>query len=575
MGYIYAINDSNITQSEIKDILIAQKNSYSNELESMMSQKSKYINRANMYDDKIFALNKIIKINKRAGNSFAVLRDEVQVKSYILLNNQNRMIRDILLSLDGSDNLKFKQDLNNIIVKNQTDNQLLMDVDYKSKLELSVNSKTLAKAKQNIKEFYALIDINQDMINYLYFVENRIYRLNKYSKYNLISAAIFITNTSVAKSIDPILEKYGLNIVKLLIIIFLILIIYIIRTFVLSFLEAKIVSIKALEKYAKDISHVVRKPLNILIIVININMITYVYNDFISVDAFVKFFNIIYGLIFTFIVFKVINTVANIKVQEIDVSDTRVKHEVINVGIKVLNFIILMIGLLIVLHFAGINLTAILSGLGIGGLAVALAAKDSLANFFGTLSILFSDVFSQGDWIVVNGEEGVVIEIGTRVTTLRTFDNALIAIPNAMLANQDVKNWNKRRLGRRIKMSLGIKYDSKTDDIKNAVEEIREMLSQHPEIATENTEFNYKVRPRGKLVSVADAQGIKKTLLVYLDEFSDSSINILVYCFTKSVNWEDWLQTKEDVMHKIMEIFERNNLEFAFPSLSIYNENEN
>ena len=112
-------------------------------------------------------------------------------------------------------------------------------------------------------------------------------------------------------------------------------------------------------------------------------------------------------------------------------------------------------------------------------------------------------------------------------------------------------------------------------DIKNAVEEIREMLSQHPEIATENTEFNYKVRPRGKLVSVADAQGIKKTLFVYLDEFSDSSINILVYCFTKSVNWEDWLQTKEDVMHKIMEIFERNNLEFAFPSLSIYNENEN
>ncbi|MCD4668287.1 MAG: mechanosensitive ion channel family protein [Sulfurimonas sp.] len=541
----------------------------------MMSEKNRYINTENMYEDKIFALNKIIKINKRAGNGFAVLRDEVQVKSYILLNNQNRMIRDILLSLDDSDNIKFKKDLNNVIIKNQTNNQLLMNVDYKLKLEIDVNSKTLDNAKKNIKEFYALIDINQDVINYLYLSENRIYRLNKYSKYNLISVVIFVKNTKIAAIIDPIIEPYGLDVVKLLIIIFLIFIIYIIRTFVLSLLETYIIKIEALAKYAKDILRVTRKPLELLIIIININMITYIYNDFISIDMLEKIFNIIYGLLFTFVMFKVLNTIANIKVQEIDTTDTKVKYEIINVGLKVLNFVVLLIGLLITLHFAGANLTAFLSGLGIGGFAVALAAKDSLANFFGTLSILFSDVFSQGDWIVVNGEEGVVIEIGIRVTTLRTFDNALIAIPNAMLANQDVKNWNKRTLGRRIKMSLGIKYNSSSTDIKNAVKEIREMLDKHPDIATENTEFNYKTKSRGKLVSIEDAHGVKKTLLVYLDKFSDSSINILVYCFTKSVGWEDWLRTKEDVMHKIMDIFEKNNLEFAFPSLSIYNENQN
>jgi len=231
-------------------------------------------------------------------------------------------------------------------------------------------------------------------------------------------------------------------------------------------------------------------------------------------------------------------------------------------------------GLLIMLYLAGVNLTAVLSGLGIGGFAVALAAKDSLANFFGTLSILFSDVFSQGDWIVVDGKEGVVVELGLRVTTLRTFDNALIAIPNAMLANNDVKNWNKRELGRRIKMSLGIKYDSKSEDIKNAVNEIREMLDKHPEIATENTKYQYRNIKSTKLVSKDDLQGVKKTLLVYLDEFSDSSINILIYCFTKSTGWNDWLTTKEDVMYKIMEIFEKNNLEFAFPSMSLYNETD-
>jgi len=232
----------------------------------------------------------------------------------------------------------------------------------------------------------------------------------------------------------------------------------------------------------------------------------------------------------------------------------------------------MVIGLLIVLYFAGVNLTAVLSGLGIGGFAVAFAAKDTISNFFGTLSILFSDVFSQGDWVVVDGKEGVVVEIGLRVTTLRTFDNALIAIPNGTFASKDVKNWNRRSLGRRIKMKLGITYGSKSADIKNAIVEIREMLDKHPNIATVNTKYEHNLSQGARLVSRDDLEGVKKTLLVYLDEFGDSSMNILLYCFTKSVQWDEWLETKEDVMHKIMEIFEKNSLEFAFPSMSIYNE---
>jgi MscS family membrane protein len=230
---------------------------------------------------------------------------------------------------------------------------------------------------------------------------------------------------------------------------------------------------------------------------------------------------------------------------------------------------------LIILYFAGVNLTAVLSGLGIGGLAVAFAAKDTISNFFGTLSILFSDVFSQGDWIEIDGREGTVVEIGLRVTTIRTFDNALIAIPNGTFASNDIKNWNKRKLGRRIKMKLGVKYDSKPEDIKNAIIQIRQMLQNHPEIATKDTVYEHILRRRGrvaKLVSKDDLEGVKRTLLVYLDEFSDSSINILVYCFSKSVMWEDWLRTKQDVMEKIMDILQENNLEFAFPSLSIYDE---
>jgi MscS family membrane protein len=234
----------------------------------------------------------------------------------------------------------------------------------------------------------------------------------------------------------------------------------------------------------------------------------------------------------------------------------------------------MIMGILLVMHFAGANLATVLSGLGIGGFAIAFAARESLSNFLGTISILMSDTFSQGDWIVVNGKQGTVVEIGLRVTTLRTFDNALIAIPNGTIANHDVKNWSKRTIGRRIKMSLGIKYDSKPENIRCAISEIREMLKTHPNIATDKTSYEHNKHKSTKLVSQEDSLGVKRTLLVYLDELSDSSINILVYCFTKKTDWNAWLETKEDVIYKVMDILKKNDLEFAYPSMSLYHENK-
>ena len=539
-----------------------------------MAHKQAYIDKFGVYDGRIFALEKIIKINRRAGNKYAVVRDEIQVKSFKILANQNNMMRSILNSLDDSDNVEFSKALEEFISKNIQDNELLIQNNYTKILQAKSSSKALAKAKENIKDYHAIIDINSDVLNYLKISEHKMFRLNKYSKYNLIWIVLEVQNSTLAKTVDPIIEPYNLDTVRLMMIFILILMIYISRKFLYIVIERKIATIESEKKYAKEILNALRNPLERLILVLNINMIVYIFSDFNTLEIVSKFFNMLYSAFFAIMVYRILNVIAKIKINSLETSNNKVKNDVINVGIKIVNFIVFILGLLLILHFAGANLTAILSGLGIGGFAVALAAKDSLANFFGTLSILFSDVFSQGDWIEVNGEQGVVIEIGTRVTTLRTFDNALIAIPNAILANQDVKNWNKRSLGRRIKMNLGIKYGSSSEDIKNAVYDIRQMLDQHNAIATENTEYTYKQRSGPRLVSKDDAQGIKKTLLVYLDEFSDSSMNILVYCFTKSVDWEDWLATKEDVMHKIMEIFEINNIEFAFPSLSLYHEKE-
>jgi len=570
--YIDKLGSIEVTQEEIQEILLRQKMSYVNGLEKIMINKKAYIETAGSYDTEIFALEKIMKINQRAGNTYAVLRDEVQIKSFKILANQHIMMKNILKALDDTDRASFSQSFEKIISKNIQDNKALTDKDYESYMSVKSSSKALAKAKINIKEYYAIIDINNDVLNFLKLSEDKMFRLSKYSKYNLIRLVFLVEKSNMSQVIDPMLKPYGLDLVKILIISTLIFIIYITRFFLYVVVERKIAQSKSQSIYSQEIFNSIKVPLARLVLVFSIHMMVYVYSDFVQAPLMVKFFNMLYSAIFTIIVYKVLNTIAKIKVNSLHTSNTKVKNDVINVGIKIINFLVLLMGLMLVLHFAGANLTAILSGLGIGGLAVALAAKDSLANFFGTLSILFSDVLSQGDWIEVNGQEGVVVEIGTRVTTLRTFDNALIAIPNAILANQDVKNWNKRSLGRRIKMSLGVKYDSKSEDIKSAIFDIREMLENHEAIATESTEYTYKQRSGPRLVSKDDAQGIKKTLLVYLDDFGDSSINILVYCFSKSVDWEDWLATKEDIMHKIMAIFERNNLEFAFPSLSIYSE---
>ncbi len=570
------MNDANLTQKEIYKLVKEQEDLYEEQLNELMANKATFLNTPNDFSTKIFSLKKIISINRRAGNTYAVLRDEVQIKSYKFVQAQQLLIKNILLALDLPSVEAYEKRLNELIADEQQSVSELYTKDYKSYLKINdKSSRVLKQLQQNIRDFYALQEINIDFIGYIYKFENKMYRLNKYSKYHIIKLVVYLKSFALVREIDSVLENYSLSIVKILIILLMTLFIYFFRKVIYTFIQKTFSQVEILARYSDILLSKLKRSIESLVIIININIIFYVLNDFSNGEMLSKIFNIIYGVYFTAIIYIFINALAAIQISNINRAQRAVKSELINVGLKIINFLIIVMGLLIVLYLAGVDLTAVLSGLGIGGFAVAFAAKDTISNFFGTLSVLFSEVFSQGDWIEIDGQEGVVVEIGLRVTTLRTFDNALIAIPNGTFAAKDIKNWNKRKLGRRIKMSLGVKYDSKRENILNAVNDIREMLRNHPDIASKNTKYEYKdFRHSAKLVSKEDLQGIKKTLLVYLDEFDSSSINILVYCFSKSVDWEEWLKTKQDVMEKIMEIFEKNSLEFAFPSLSIYNETQ-
>ncbi len=249
------------------------------------------------------------------------------------------------------------------------------------------------------------------------------------------------------------------------------------------------------------------------------------------------------------------------------------RKEIINLILKLLDTIIVIIAVLLILKNLGFNISAIIASLGLGGLAVALAIKDTLANFFASVMLLLDNSFSQGDWIECSGIEGSVVEIGLRRTTIRTADNSLLFVPNSELADKVIQNWSRRKVGRRIKMSIGVTYDATEKKLKKCIKEINEMLLNHPKIATKskyNENELYKIALKRDIISYDDFLGYKNAIYVCLETLADSSINILIDCFTEGITKREFLETKEDIIFKVMEIVKNCELSFAFPSQSLY-----
>lgn len=249
--------------------------------------------------------------------------------------------------------------------------------------------------------------------------------------------------------------------------------------------------------------------------------------------------------------------------------------ELLNLFTRIVKVLISLIGLIYLLTVFGFDTNKLAASLGIGTVAIAFATKDFISRFFSGLKLIMDGSFSAGDWVKINTikEQGVIVDIGFMNTTIRTFNNALLVVPNSIITNESYINWNRRKIGRKIGMKLGVKYSSKREDIKQAILDLREMLSENLNISPVSADFSKKRVSSGKLVAVGNELGLKNTLFVNLAEFGDSAIIIDIYAFSKSVDWGNWRETREEVMYNIMEILENNNLEFAFPSQSLYIEN--
>jgi MscS family membrane protein len=226
--------------------------------------------------------------------------------------------------------------------------------------------------------------------------------------------------------------------------------------------------------------------------------------------------------------------------------DKMLTRELIGWIIKSLKILIFILGLAAVLELWGIKIGPIIAGLGLFGVAVALGAQDLFKNLISGILVLVEKRFKLGDWILVEGTiEGIVEKIGFRSTVIRKFDKSLAIIPNFQFAENSVVNISETT-NWRIRWSITLQYDTTVAQLKKVREEIENYINKSEDFS--------------QSVGVA----------VRIEKFSDSSIDLLVRCFTASNSWSDSLLVKERLAIAIKEIVEGNKASFAFPSQSIY-----
>ena len=223
---------------------------------------------------------------------------------------------------------------------------------------------------------------------------------------------------------------------------------------------------------------------------------------------------------------------------------SRLDNTVIIFFSKMAKIVIYSLGTVIIISELGYDVNGIIAGIGLGGLTIALAAQDAAKNIFGGLIIIIDKPFVVGDWIKTSNLEGTIEDITFRSTRIRTFENSVITVPNNTIANDSIINWS-RMYKRRVKLNLQVEYGTSLEKLKSVTEKINEVLINHPEV---NKEAAY----------------------VRFDDFATDGLNILVYYFTNTTEYEKYLKVKEDINMRILDILEQENVSLAFRTQTVH-----
>lgn len=225
-------------------------------------------------------------------------------------------------------------------------------------------------------------------------------------------------------------------------------------------------------------------------------------------------------------------------------TENTLDDQIVKLITRSLKVFVVIMGAMLGLQNLGINVFSLLAGLGIGGLAIALAAKDSLSNFFASVTIMLDRPFQIGHWIKVGDADGTVEDVGFRSTKIRTFYNSVVSIPNSEIANTGVDNMGLRQY-RRVKTFLGVTYDTPSEKIEAFCEGIKNIIKANP-----HTRKDY--------------------FHVVFNDFGAFSLDIMVYFFLKVPDWSNELVERQNVLLEIIRVAEELEIEFAFPTQTLH-----
>ncbi len=257
-----------------------------------------------------------------------------------------------------------------------------------------------------------------------------------------------------------------------------------------------------------------------------------------------KGFSLIYIYSVFWILLKIIDFIGLILHKKAEATESKMDDQLIPFIIEIAKIITYIFAIFIVMgNVFNVNITALATGLGIGGIALAMASKESLENLLGSFTIFFDQPFTVGDTVTVGTVTGTVEKVGFRSTRIRTFDKSLVTVPNKKMIDAELDNLGMRPV-RRVKFNIGVTYETTPNQIKAIVKDIQEMINEHP-----------KTNQDGR---------------VRFQEFGASSLDILVMYFVNSPKWGDLIDVKEGINYKIMEIVKKHNSDFAFPSTTVY-----
>lgn len=255
------------------------------------------------------------------------------------------------------------------------------------------------------------------------------------------------------------------------------------------------------------------------------------------------------GTVFVaWMVFNVVDAIGAYLSEIAKKTESQIDDHLVPLVKRVLRIAVVTVTIITIIQQWGYDVTSLIAGLGIGGLAFALAAQSTLSNWFGSVMILTDRPFSVGDLVRSTHGSGIVEDIGMRSTKIRTFQGTVITVPNSDIATTPVENINAYET-MNIRAEIGLMYSTPRKKIERIIARIREMLKE------------------------ADAVDSERVLVCF-HGFGPSSLDILVHCFVQTSNWWNWHLEKEKLLLEIFSIVEEEGASFAFPSQSIYFENE-